>query len=120
MNINYYEEQNFNLTEIGVVMEDVSYTKAAKINIPAIMPGISDTKAFSTIKSKYHTNNIINKSGRANIRSCTISNYVSLKIPVYIGKSIADGGSIKKGTKFIISFVGGEINKPRVIGVYDQ
>ena len=48
-----------------------------------------------------------------NIEQCTTSNYIELEIPEYIR-------SLSKGDKVTITFVGGDINKPIILGRYNK
>ena len=56
--------------------------------------------------------NILNKSDvNLNIYECTTSNYIELPLP---------SGEVgcKKGDRFVISFIGGDVNTPYLIGRY--
>lgn len=119
----YYQEQDFKYNEIATVLEDFEYRSKGKFFINSITPLISSSSPFNDKKGKKTTSNIINYSAKLAITSYTISNYVLLSVPEYMLTSniltvINEISIIKKGTKFIITFVGGDINKPRIIGVY--
>lgn len=103
--------------EIAILQEDISATnpKTASFTIPTLM-----TEQY---KGKKYVNNynVINKNrtGTPSISTITISNTVNLYVPKEYTKWY---GSIivPKGTKFIVAFVGGDINSMRIIGRYDK
>ena len=45
------------------------------------------------------------------IGPCTVSNYITINLPDYIE-------SLKKDDKVILLFIGGDLNKPVIIGRY--
>lgn len=103
--------------EVAILQEDISATnpKTASFTIPALM-----TEEYKG--RKYVNNyNIINKNktGTPSVSTITIGNTVELYVPKEYTKWY---GSIiiPKGTKFIVAFVGGDINSMRIIGRYDK
>lgn len=119
MNIGYYQEQDFKFIEIATVLERFYYTSQGKFFINVITPMLSSSSPIDETKSKPSTSNILNYSSQLNISSYTTSNYVLLNVPRYIAEDLRDhDGYIAKGTRFLISFIGGDINKPKIMGVY--
>lgn len=119
MNIDYYQQQDFRFVEVATAIDRFYYTSKGKFFINSITPLLSSGSALNDSKGKSSTTNILNYSSKLNISSCTVSNYVDLLVPEYIAREMRDiNGYISKGTKFLIVFVGGDINKPRIMGVY--
>lgn len=119
MNADYYRDSSFCYTEKAIVLEDFHYLSPGKFYIPAIIPTVGGGSPFSSSVPKGSTSNIVNYSSKHGIQSCTVSNYVELMVPIYIGehiKNIVD--MIVKGTEFIVTFVGGEVDDPRILGLY--
>ena len=118
MNTNYYQDKRFEYSEVAVVIEDFYYEGTGKFFIPILFPELSSDVPYNNIASKGSTANIINYNTRHGIKNVTVSNYIELKVPKYIAEFIKDEyNTIKKGTEFIIVFVGGEVNNPKIIGV---
>lgn len=112
-----YDSDETLRVEIAILQEDISATnpKTASFTIPALM-----TEQYKG--RKYVNNyNVINKNrtGTPSISTITIDNTVKLYVPKEYTKWY---GSIivPKGTKFIVAFVGGDINSMRIIGRYDK
>ena len=113
MNTSYYKLHSYTQLEIVVCLEDIDNTKnnKGKFFIPAFTPFLDNDVPYDKKDPPSSTANIISGIHGLDIRRCTMSNYIELKIPEYID-------SIKKGDKFVISFIGGDINKPYIIGRY--
>jgi len=119
MNTEYYQKQDYKYLEVATALERFYYTSEGKFFINAITPLLSSSSPIDETKSKISTVNILNYDSKLNVSSYTVSNYVSLRVPRYIATEVTDEyGYINKGTKFIVSFIGGDINKPRILGVY--
>ena len=118
MNTNYYQDKRFEYSEVAVAIEDFYYEGTGKFFIPILFPELTSDVPYNNIASKGSTANIINYNTRHGIKNVTVSNYIELKVPKYIAEFIKDEyNTIKKGTEFIIVFVGGEVNNPKIIGV---
>lgn len=119
MNSDFYQAKEFAYPEVGIVLEDFKYTSKGKIYIPILTPTMKGDKPIKEKKSKGSTSNIVNYNAKHGIKDCITSNYVELYVPTYIGYEIKNNKDmILKGTKFIISFIGGEVNDPKIIGLY--
>ena len=119
MNIDYYQQQDFRFLEIATVLERFYYTSEGKFNIAAITPLLSSSVPIDDNRNKIATTNILNYDNKLGITSYTLSNYIPLSVPRYISDNLRDEyGYINKGTKLLVAFIGGDINKPRIVGVY--
>lgn len=115
MNINQLNIDNLRI-EIAVLQENVSANNpgTAKFKIPVIM-----TEDTISHIAAYGINNIVNKKN-ANISgySINIEDTIDLKIPTeytyFYGKKI-----VPAGTRFLVAFVGGNVNDIKIIGRYD-
>lgn len=131
MNIEYYQQQDLKYVEVATALEKFHYASEGKFFINAITPLLNSNSPKNDKKSKLSTANILNYNSKLGISSFTLSNYISLKVPEYmIDKDVdKDGyytnneiidkhGYIAKDMQFLVVFVGGDINKPRIMGVY--
>ena len=139
MNVDFYTDQNFNGLEVGITLAPTTGAPVP-IYIPSLIPYVAGGDPFATGVSKPGTGNILNANGKSGVSGYTVSNFVTLNVPKYVlhefpvkycngackssphfscnhGK-IEIGWKIPKGTQLMIGFPGGEINKPRIVGVY--
>ena len=114
---NYYEKLDLKYPEIAIAAETFYTTdSSAKFYIPILMPMIGSSSSTSTTRIPPNTN-ILNKN-RPSITS-TASSSGSISIPLrqerlgYFYKNI-----VPRGTKFIVIFIGGDINNPAILGRY--
>lgn len=118
MDSNFFQNKEMHYNELGVVLEDFYYTEKAKVYIGVLLPEIQGNSPINNNIVRGSTSNILNKTGSQGITSAQVSNYVELLVPRYIGETLKNNiNIIKKGTQLLISFIGGEINKPVVVGV---
>lgn len=102
--------------EIAILQEDILSNNpgTAKFKIPVIMT--DDT--ISRIIASGNKNIINRRNGNISGFNINIENTILLRIPLeytyFYGKKI-----IPSGTKFLVAFVGGNINDIRIIGRYD-
>lgn len=101
----------------GISMEDINKMRPGrcKFGIPKLMDS-DGTENPTTTKIQNSTNNIANKDkGNISAESTEINNYIEIEVPlehtIYFPTKI-----IPKGTIFWIMFVGGDINKPIIVG----
>lgn len=110
---NFYRDQDFRYPEIAICIED-SNDIEAKFCIPALTPFVSKDKPYDELDSEPNKMNILNRDrSNLDIKRCTTSNYITLELP----ESIREVGC-RKEDKFVVSFIGGDINKPYIIGRY--
>lgn len=114
MNTSYYKLHTYNQLEMAVCLEDISDTSispSGKFFIPAFTPTLDSSEPYDKKDPPYSTSNIVSGTHGLDIDKCTMSNYIMLKLPEYIK-------SVEYGDKFVISFIGGDINKPYIVGRY--
>ena len=110
-NKNFYKDLDLRYPEIAICIEDTN-TKIGKFFIPILTPTVSKSHAWCERNNTFSRKNIINKDDLI-IEPVYESNYIELKLPNGFKKK-------KKDDKFIVIFIGGNINKPVLIGGYDE
>lgn len=144
----YYQNTNYCYTEIGIALDDFIYGEIVKISIPTITPFMEnneEVKSTEVVSTVNIINDNINALGITSYDSRKIStgNSMELKVPYYLADykrtpivhpfSAHNAGhpavphtdmvqldwNGKKGTRFIITFVGGELNNAKIIGRMD-
>lgn len=123
--MNNYEDSIMNNLEIGIALEDFDYGDDVKISIPSLTP-FSDSNNVSKSKNKIIKRNIMNKEiDKLRLTDTESVNYILINVPVelYRHKLNEDNErsatySGKKGEKFVIMFIGGDIKKPVVLRRY--
>lgn len=114
---NFYNDLNLVYPEIAILLEDTydNINRIGKFFIPILTPTLSKDYVYDQKELNMNsTDNIINDRSDLYIEECTVSNYIELKIPSHIK------GKCKKDDKFVIVFIGGDINKPYIIGRYEE
>lgn len=104
----FYKDLDFKYPEIAICLEDTN-NGIGKFFIPVLTPFLNKDIAYDKKEVGISTMNILNKNLNIEIDGCNLSNYIELKMPVE---------NAKKGDTFIVVFVGGDINKARIIGGY--
>lgn len=114
MNVNFYETGNLDLRypEIGICMED-TVGPNVKMFIPIATPTLPSDDIYDNKDLAISTQNIISDTTSMFISPCTVSNYITIKLPSSID-------SLSKGDKVILIFIGGDINKPVILGRYEE
>lgn len=113
-NQTYLDQDNLRL-EIAILQEDVKSQDPGEANfkIPAIMTGEKIGTVYTPTK-----NSANKKIYKGAATKTTFDDEITLKIPLeytaFFGKRI-----VPKGTKFIVAFIGGDINNIRIVGRYD-
>lgn len=145
---NYYQETDYRYTEIGIALTDFIYGDTVKVSIPTMTPFMNNTDEIVSTEA-VSTVNIINDDINAlgitsyESRKYTTGNAIELKVPYYLADfkrtpiihpftahkeshpAVAHTDMVqldwngKKGTRFIITFVGGQLDSPRIIGRMD-
>ena len=111
MKKNFYEDLDLRYPEIAICLEDTD-TNIGKFFIPILTPTLNKSKPYLEKNNDFYVKNLINNNN-LNISPVYFSNYIELKLPKGIN-------SAKKDDKFIVIFIGGDINKPVLIGGYEE
>lgn len=112
---NFYKDLELNNTEYAITLEDYEYGNKVKCHIPSLMPFLSNKEIIEE-KSRVSPSNIRNKQiDLLGIGKYTSCNYIELYIPTSLSEGQLKG---KKGDKFMITFIAGDINKCNIIGRY--
>lgn len=132
----YYQNLDLKYPELAICVEDANENGIAKFYIPVLTPILNSSDIYEETDLRVSKSNIINDSSSMEIRACTTSNYIELQLPeVYranceysdhcseCGSSIYKPNHKKyddchKGDKFVIIFIGGDPNKPHILGRY--
>lgn len=103
---------DFNSPEIAVCMEDIENNSIGKFYIPVLTPFLTFDTPYDKPDIYGMRKNIINKKQvEKSISPCITSNYIELSLP----PGISDA---KKGDKFVVVFMHGDLNKPHLLGRY--
>ena len=116
MNVSSFLNVDNMRIEIAVLQEDIPAFEPtdAAFRVPALMT--ENTVAYMSTSNT----NIINRSN-GNIGSSTINIDNTLSFFVPFEYTFSYGAStVPKGTRFLLAFVGANVNDARIIGRYDQ
>lgn len=124
MYTNFYQDQEMKYTEMAVVLEDFEVKTSGKFYIPVLLPEVAGGSPINS-SGRVISSNIVNSSGKAGIGSYTSTNYVELRVPGYIEDEVKVlkyfrgrlTYVIQKGEKLLVTFIGGEVNRPCIIGL---
>lgn len=106
----FYQDLDLRYPELAICLED-SVNGIAKFFIPILTPILDSDKPYDETDINIRTSNILNSTSSMEINACTSSNYIELRLPDNIQ-------SCKKDEVFVILFVGGDPNKPYILGRY--
>lgn len=115
--ITSYNNSTVNTSEIGTILEDFTYGTSAKMTIPSLVPFIDPT-SITTQKRSINKSNIQNKDiDSLHFDTTEVCNYIEVLIPEELYRYKNTNNEIpsykgNKGEQFLISFIGGDINKP--------
>lgn len=113
MDRSFYKNENtdFKYPEIGICMENTIGDGKVKIFIPIATPTLPIQDIYDNKELSIPLHNIVSDTSSMDIFPCTISNYITMNLPDTID-------SLSVGDKVILIFIGGDINKPVIIGRY--
>lgn len=123
-NFEFYQNLNYVYPELAICLSD-SVNGVAGFYIPVLTPSLeTGTGAYDIEDNNVRTYNILSDKSSMEINACTSSNYLELKLPkirAYNFKKqeieeIED--QCFKGDKFVVVFVGGDPEKPVLLGRY--
>jgi len=100
--------------EIAVLQSDVSKYKPGKAEF--LIPALSISSGTFTNKTNIKLNN---KDSSSSLVSVTTSDTITLDIPKEFTRYFSTK-IVKKGTRFIVSFIGGDITTARITGCFDR
>lgn len=123
-NFEFYQNLNYVYPELAICLED-SVDGIAKFYIPILTPSLeTGTGAYELEDNDTRTHNILSDKSSMEINSCTTSNYLELKLPIiraydHSTKSFTEViDQCYKDDQFVVIFVGGDPEKPVLIGRY--
>ena len=121
----FYQNLDLKYPELAICLED-SVDGKAKFYIPILTPLLESNEAYETTDINISKSNILSDTTSMEITACTTANYVELHLPSLqlidpeTGKLKTMTGSCEKGDIFVIVFIGGDLNKPFIIGRYED
>lgn len=113
-------------THLEITLEQVYYPRPeelytdmiGKFSIPILNP-LNDNRETpeDNITGSTSVRNVMNKDCNLEVSTYEVSNYVTLNIPKYIVLNFI--GTIPKGTRFVVAFIGGstDYDDIKIIGV---
>lgn len=101
-------------TEIAVLQSDVNKYKPGKAEFKVPSLALSN----STVVNKTNVK-LDNKNASSSKVSVTTSDTITLDIPKEYTRFFSNK-IVKKGTRFIIGFIGGDITTAKIIGTFDR
>ena len=110
MNSSFYDDLDLKYSEEAILLEDTD-TGIGKFYIPVLTPLLDSSYPYIKQDQGINTRNIKNDISGSEIGQCYTSNYIELNLPN--GELNAN-----KGDKFILMFIGGDINRPYLSGRY--
>jgi len=117
----YYEDLDLRYPEIAIAAEEFYTTQSsAKFYIPVLMPMISNTTRINREGFPNNTN-ILNKERPQISKMASTTGYITIPLQ---GERLGNWTTRKipnlvpAGAQFIVIFIGGDINKPRILGRY--
>lgn len=103
---------DFNTPEIAICAEDINDNTIGKFYIPILTPFLEFDEPYDKPDMYGLKKNIINKKEVSKaITPCITSNYIELPLPNGITNA-------KKGDKFVVIFMHGDLNDPLLLGRY--
>lgn len=126
---------------IELLSERVTYAKNIGRFLPPYITPSSGNQVYERILPKNSSSNIINKSNNLGLSKITVTNYIDIEIPKHLftinriditpneviggegyyvscsPKATIVYNDFLKGQKFLVINLGGNINKPYIIGV---
>ena len=106
----FYQNLDLRYPELAICIGKTTSRYIAKFYIPILTPILDGTKPYDITDNHVYTSNIINNKNSMEILPCTTSNYLELIVP--------DNIEVEVGDTFVVIFVGGDPNKPVILGRY--
>lgn len=121
----FYQNLDLKYPELAICLED-SVDGKAKFYIPILTPLLDSSEVTETTDNNISKSNILSDSSSMEINACTTVNYLELSLPSLqvidpeTNKLKKLKGSCNKGDVYVIVFIGGDLNKPFIIGRYED
>ena len=117
---NFYDDLDLKYTEIGIAIQDIYKEDPGKVKmiIPVLTPSMRTDAPVETLIRQSKSSNL-NKTV-LEIANVVCTNYMEIPFPpeVCAASKTDDEGYIPSGSKWIMTFIGGDITKPRPIARY--
>ena len=127
----FYQNLDLRYPELAICIED-SVDGIAKFYIPVLTPILESDKPYDITDINISKSNILSDTSSMEINECTSSNYLELRLPskeFMMSSFNSTNNSIdntrtpitdscSKGDIFVVVFIGGDPNKPVIIGRY--
>ena len=114
---NFYDNLDLKYPEIAVVAERFHVSSnTAQFYIPVLMP--YKTNTVKTTSTPNRPSGLMNKDNNIGLSNYTTGSTIRLRVPRWILSDAPrdEYGYVYKDTEFVIVFIGGDINKPTIIG----
>lgn len=115
---NFYDELDLRYPEIAILTERFYAHSPGKESfyLPVLMPYMPNNNNTTSVPVR--TKDLQNKENNIGLSKYTTSSTIKIKVPDYIAADAPTNkyGYVLPGTEFIVVFIGGDINKPRIIG----
>ena len=119
----FYDETDLRYPEIAICLER-TYGPTGKFSIPILTPFMDNYNISSEIVSNKNTKTLLsNNKKELEITNCEITNYLELRLPDSVLHEMRYHDPymyVEKGEKFIAVFVGGDLNKCKLISRYSD
>ena len=107
----FYQDLDLRYPELAICIGTTDDKNVGKFFIPVLTPVLNGNSPYDTKDNRVSTSNILNDSSSMNIGACTSSNYLELVIPDTVEE-------VYTGDKYVVLFIGGNPNKPVLLGRY--
>lgn len=106
----FYQNLDFRYPELAICIGKTLSRNIAKFYIPVLTPMLNGNKPYDITDNHAYKSNILSNTNSMEILPCTTSNYLELIVPNDI--------YIEVGDIYVVIFVGGDPNKPVILGRY--
>lgn len=116
----FYDNLDLKYPEIAVCVEDTYYSAIhrTKFSIPVLTPNLNQSTISQGVV-RQDGSSLVNKDKKSvEVENITIGNYLTIPVPPRMVTPNVMNLAIRKNSKWIVVFIGGDINKPQIIGQY--
>ena len=121
---NFYKNKNFSYLEVAICLEKFYKYRPGvlKFAIPIMEPYMSSSKIEENIHMTDYSNIMNKEKDKLNIKPIIETNAFSLELPADLVYDCDNDkmGIVEAGERFLIEFVGGDINNARFLERFDQ